>query len=308
MYLSYSGYDTYRKCPRMYWHQYVDKTPKEPENRVNMLYGSTVGTIFEQFYEDKVWRSKEPITELLSRVDGVLDEIIRQETTGKRGGVIQWKSKEDKRPNYASREELVVDINDAIPRGIEIIRANRLLGPVADAEVVLDSEIKGHKIAGRADFIIQRMAPDNDLIILDGKGSRHRDKYVSEDQLQWYAALYNVKFGRLPDKVGFIFWRWSVAESMEWFPVNDRTTGAILELAINTCNTIEASKRRLAMAPPEARDDMVHEEFTASIGPDCKLCSYTAFCARGKAYLESIEETKGVGVNKFVLGLDDLSL
>ena len=195
MYLSYSGHKTYKECPRQYWHKYIDKTTLPvPDNRVNTLYGSVVGILFELFYAEKIWTRSGVISILESKVDAVLGDTIAKCL---RDGAIDWS---DPKANYKSLDALRKDVLSSIPRGVEIIRHHRLLGLDAAAEVKLDRTIEGHVIGGRADFIMRRVRPHDDLVILDGKGSRHRDKYVDPQQLWWYAMLYRDQHGIMPDR------------------------------------------------------------------------------------------------------------
>ena len=274
MYLSYSGYKTYRDCPRQYWHRYIGKTKLDvPDNKVNSLYGSTVGTLFEYFYNDRIWLRSGVREALEGLVDPTLDSIIEREL--KQGG-IDWS---DPRANYKSKESLRREVLKAIPRGIEIIRQHRLLGQPADAEVKLDSMIDGHMIGGRADFIIRRVKPYGDLVILDGKGSRHREKYVDPHQLWWYAMLHREKFKVVPDRLGFVFWRQEPDNSLDWVPFSDRGLSDLLSGVLETVSQIEQGKR-LGDQP----DALVHT-FPVHPGDKCRLCAYRPVCTEGNGFL-----------------------
>lgn len=77
MYLSYSGFALNEKCPYAYWHRYVARTePPTYDNRVNMLYGATVGKAFEHLYNEHMWRVPDFVNVLLAKVPELLAKVI----------------------------------------------------------------------------------------------------------------------------------------------------------------------------------------------------------------------------------------
>lgn len=283
MYLSYSGHKTYSVCPKQYWHSYLDKTtPTKPDNKVNSLFGSVVGTLFELFYTNKLWMKKGVEEMLLSMAEETLDQIVANET---RKGVVDYTPKE---ANYKSKASLLKDIKEAVPRGISIIRHHRLLGTDAEAEVKLDSWIAGHRIGGRADFIMTRTKPHGDLVLLDGKGSKHREKYVDPWQLKWYAMLYREKHISIPDALGFIFWRWDAAESMDWVPFTRGDLDELRESVLQSATHIEAGKAKIEAAGKAGQAEVQHEMFPAKPSRDCKLCAFLDTCGEGSAFENAV--------------------
>lgn len=300
MYLSFSGWKQFGTCPNSYWHRYVGKSVLEvPENRINSLYGSTVGRLFEVFYSDAIWRQSGTADILLAKVEPELDQILVKE---ERSGRIDW---EDEKANYHSRAELVEAIREAIPRGLETIRFHRLIGRDAKAEVKLDMPIDGHIIGGRADFVMTRVAPHEDLIILDGKGSRHREKYVDDRQLLWYAMLYRLRFGKTPDKLGFVYWRSEPEKAVDWVFFSEKALDDMQETVLSYVRTIEEGVEALAKGDEEKRRLVMAETFQAQPGEKCKLCAYTALCPAGQSYTSKSHQIPvyaGAGVED--VGLD----
>lgn len=281
MYLSYSGFKTYSVCPKQYWHSYLDKTvPEKPDNKVNSLYGSTVGTLFEIFYADRLWMKKGVEELLLSMAEETLDRIVEKEC---QKGVVEYKDK-DERANYKSKDALLKDVLESIPRGIQIIRYHRLLGTDAEAEVKLDSWVAGHRIGGRADFIMTRIKPHGDLVILDGKGSKWREKYVDPWQLKWYAMLYREKHIVIPDALGFVFWRSPPEESVDWVPFSRQDLDELKESVLSAASVIETGKNKLDEVGKSGQAQVLHELFPAKPSRDCKLCGFLATCPEGQAY------------------------
>lgn len=278
MYLSYSGHKAYKECPRQYWHRYIDKTKlPTPDNKVNSLYGSVVGTLFEAFYNEQLYLQRGVADTLLDRVDLVIDTVIERECES---GQVDWS---DPKSNYKSRTALRADVVETIPRGLDIIRHHRLLSRESEAEVKLDQTIGGHTIGGRADFIMRRTKPHEDLLILDGKGSKWREKYVDPQQLWWYAMLYRSKHQRMPDKLGFVFWRQAPVTSLDWVAVNEKDLDDLQAGVLDSIAHIEHGKEVLPKGPVQDFS-LLQQTFPAQLGDKCNLCSYREVCPEGKSF------------------------
>jgi len=298
MYLSYSGFKQLYTCGFAYWCGYIaNMKALIVDDRLGSLYGSIVGTLFEEFYRNKLWREPQTQKALMERVEPLTDEVIQRETStkkGRPGGVLLWKGEgpgQNPKGMYASREELVADIRDAVPRGLRIIRHFRLLGRRAEAETKLDRQMdNGDTWAGRSDFIIERAPPHNDLIIVDGKGSKHRDRYVDPQQLQWYALLYWMKFHKIPDKLAFLFWRYEPHEAMDWIETSEEELKELAELIRDTMEGAKSGQKRLLPnAPPEAARDVFKPKANEQ---NCRFCEFGTkeVCPKGFAVKQTIEE------------------
>jgi hypothetical protein len=253
MYLSYSGWKKYG-CQFAYWNSYINKTRMAgPDDRLGSVFGSVVGKLFEAFYNEELYRRPQAQGEVMSRVDATIAKVLQQETTSsgpwRPAGTLLWKGEgEGQNPKalYANVDELAADARDAVSRGFRIIRHYRLLGADARAEIPLDTILGKHKLGGRADIILRRVRPHNDEVVLDGKGSRWRESYSDNRQLQWYAMLFRRKFDRLPDRLGFIYWRYDPPESLDLFEVKSEEVDAIQEQVLADIRQIEELSARLA--------------------------------------------------------------
>jgi hypothetical protein len=289
MYLSYSGWKKYKKdCPRAYWHSYVDKTKTpEPDNKVNSLFGSVVGVLFEVFYKERVWRQPDPTQYLLDRVETSLNDVIAKEVKTSGSGCIRWNADKS---NYKSPEALLADVRDAVPRGIEIIRHHVLIGPACGAEVKLDASFGAkdeHTLVGRADFVF-RQARTNRLIMTDGKGSKYRGQYVDEDQLRWYGGLWLRRTGALPDQLGFVYWRSEPSKAVDWIKFSKRDVIEVIDEALATVEEIETARVRYSVAKNKNAQTalrVLQDTFPAHPGDRCRLCSYSTVCDAGKSIL-----------------------
>lgn len=291
-YISYSGFKLYSQCPLAYWHSYVNKTRlPDKDNAVSSLFGSVVGRVFEEFYNDNLWKQK-PIEEVvLSRVKPAYDFVVKDETArgraliwyGQPGYVGKKAATEEERAArrwYKDEEEILADIRDAVARGVRIIKFYRLLGPGAAAEVKLNTKVKRYTFGGRADFILRRVKPHDDLVILDGKGSMHRDKYVDPKQLKWYALLYALRNqGALPDKLGFVYWRFDPPSSVDWVEFSRDDVDELLDEVLGAMVRIEEGSARTASSMAEVR-----RSFPARASDEnCRFCGYVKMCPDGAA-------------------------
>lgn len=301
MYISYSGYKTEEGCPYTYWHQYINKTPPpKPDNGINALFGIIIGGIFEVFYRDRIWQHKNYVDRLFSLIE---PQFVAATTQQRRPVMYDWS---DPKANYQSKADLFKDVAEAIPVGLTLIKENRLLGLKAEPEMKLDAKFgtkNEHLIGGRADFVIERVSPENDLIILDGKGSKHREKYVDGGapkrkgapiegtQLKWYALLYRKHFGRLPDKLGYVFWRFPHPTGMEWIEFTKSSVDALEHQVVSTLDRLAKNVRRLELVSGQKKtyDELRQELFPAQPSGGCRFCSYSASCPEGKAYIAQAE-------------------
>jgi len=283
VYLSYSGFSVFRQCARAYYYRYIGK-PKlpEPGNRVHMLYGDVVGKLFEKYYEDRIWTKRNAALHMLDLVRPVLNKVVVQEI--RRGGVFDW-NEPGLKPGSRSIEEVEQEVRETIPRGIRGIKAHRLMGVEAHAEVVLNTSVRGHTLAGRADFIIRRIKPHNDLVLLDGKGSRWRDRYTDERQLRWYAMLYQMKKGVVPDRLAFLYWRFEPKECLDWVDATQKQLDDLKNAALEAIGKIEGAKRKLRGSEPGVC-------FLASPGSNCRLCDFQAVCPEGTRVLSDNTKTQ----------------
>jgi PD-(D/E)XK nuclease superfamily len=283
-YLSYSGWKKYDLCPYAYWHSYIGKTSSPKlDDRLGAIFGSTIGEMFEEFYVQKWWKKRgECQAFMIGQAEFFVDKVLKQETSpkwGRPGGVLMWRGHRDgQNPKalYNNREELVADMKEAVVRGLQIIRHYRLLGPMAEAEMILDVEENGDKIAGRADFVMQRTKPYHDLILVDGKGSRHRGKYVDPRQLHWYAMLYRMRYGRVPDKLAFLYWKFAPPESIDWVEFSEDDLDQLHEEVLASFRSIKDFRRQL----PKGGDVMTMQALARDLfrpkpnSDNCRFCQY----------------------------------
>lgn len=299
MYISYTGDSQFEACNFAYWNSYINGTVlPTPDDRLGSVFGSVVGNLVEDLYNLELWREDQPQGAVMSRVDATIDKILKQETSPtkyRKAGILKWKGKApngNPRAMYENREDLTADVRDAVARCFRIIRHERLLGPLAKAEVKLDCDIEGHRIAGRADLIIRRTKPHFDLVLADGKGSRHRETYTDSKQLRWYEMLFREKTGGAPDKLCFVFWRYEPDEAFDWLAPDEEACNQLRDRVLANIRQIETLTSIAPAGVPfrEARkvflpkvQDQADPERAEKA---CRFCPYATeeICPEGAAF------------------------
>ena len=87
---------------------------------------------------------------------------------------------------------------------------------------------------GRADFVIRR--DDTGISLLDGKNSGTKMKYVDPDQLRWYALCFSLAYHKLPNRLGFVWFRYPYdaeagEEGIDWVEFHRRDLKALVDRA-----------------------------------------------------------------------------
>lgn len=285
-------------CHYRYWHTYIAKTPGQPEDILGSLYGSSVGLLFEEFYNQRLWTLPNVRAHMEAQAERVVDHYLEEGQLPKRGrpaGIVKWKGLEaNQNPDalYSDREELIADVRAAVARGLSTIRLHRLLGSGARAEVKLDANVQGHILGGRADFVLTRVKPFADLVILDGKGSRKRDRYVSRTQLVWYSMLYAEHHKRVPDKAAFIYWHYDPPSNIDWCTVTPEETTDLRRRALQTISTLSKLDKEVGASKDLAR---VRASFKPKANnQSCRFCPYAteAVCPSGFGIVTELKRKK----------------
>jgi CRISPR/Cas system-associated exonuclease Cas4 (RecB family) len=273
-YLSYSGRRSYTICPKRYWYQYIirDKTRGDPKGA---LFGLAIGRIFEWFYEKPLWVDNDPEAAALDLIESAIQYACSEKDFNS-----------DTDPSFIIK--IRSDLLSFVPATIKTIRDHHLLTVNSRSEVDLTVVYKHPssdltlKIGGRADFI---HGLDNDVWLLDGKGSAWRHKYVDTDQVIWYAVQYYIKYHIVPSRLGFIYYRFP-DEPIQWVSFDDKT------LRNNVRETFEiADKIRL-------------KQFDAKPNHECKLCDFNHKCEEGIKYLNDRRVESSERIDNSVFDLE----
>lgn len=281
--LWWSSFNTYEKCSwwflLRYGHPQFDlgagygKPHPNPEKKSehDALMGDVIQYAIEHLYNDFLWKRLQSTGEdRLSATE--LCEILRKLAIsaldrGLDERYIDWRWS-------PSHKELSDVCLAGIYGYLKTMKAHHLTGPFAKAEKVFRGYLKSVPIGARADLVIRR-PPDDPLLpgitILDGKNSKYKEKYTDPDQLRFYALAFFLRYGRLPDRMGFVYYRFpygtpiegsdEVESGIEWVPVDRDDIRGLAQRIVNVRKGIQAKEFKASPEPPK-----------------CKWCPYEKVC------------------------------
>ena len=271
--LYWTNFRRYEECPQKFlWYSgwgAIDvgggpgkKKPKPYKRSTHhALMGIVIAQVTENLYNDELW--KDP-TALVYR----LKEMTRKEFT------FEY-PKHYIDPRMApSREEMLKVCIDGVTGFVGTMKHNRLLGPYARSEVDLVAYVNKYTpIGGRADYIIRR--EDTGISILDGKNSVHKGKYTDPDQLRWYGLCFYLSHNVMPDRLGFVYFR---------YPYGTPKDDGGVESGVDWVEFSKDDFKGLAQRAADARKGMHQEKFDPTPTPSmCRLCDYEDVCEARQA-------------------------
>ena len=214
-------------------------------------------------YNDELYREPQTLSQKL--LDLTEREFYRLESK-------KW-NRIDYGEARMSRAEMIQICRDGVVGFLQTMKAHRLLGPYAKAEVDLVGWIdKQNPIGGRADTIIRR--PDTGVTIIDGKNTAHKMRYTDPDQLRWYALLFKLAYRELPSRLAYVWYRFPHGK------VTRQDDGAeVVETGVEWVDFDEEDLRGLAQRAVEAKQGMDQHHFDPTPSPKgCRFCDYEPVC------------------------------
>lgn len=317
--LYWSSFSLYENCPQAFlWSKGWDGIdagggPGQPKpglvrsSEHHAILGSAIQATLQDFYNNELWRDP---TDLISHLHSLSEKHfsrLLQES------YVDWRL-------APSREDMLNTIHHGVSGFLQTFKHHKLLGPYARSEVDYTAYIdKDNPIGGRFDFVIQR--DDTGLTILDGKNGREHfykdaDKpklFVDPDQLIWYAMVTYLALGKIPDRLGFVYFRYPYGYAWE-----EEIKKAKHELYIatekdkpykqkvfdyyanrekaNGIDWLEFDKskiQRLADRAVVAKEGMRKHQFDARPSPStCKFCEYETICPERQAQKQENREKR----------------
>ena len=264
LYLSYSGRRAYLICPEKYCYQYIKHTPREYDPRASM-FGSAIGKVFEWFYTEKIWSKLDPVRSACDLIVPAINHVFKKE-------------KFSKNTDRKYVEQLLEDMKEYVPKGVEVIKQNKFVTPGSVSEHDLTINCMNSdfgmtiRMGGRADFI---HGHGDKFWIIDGKGSKYRDQYTDPDQLIWYALQHYLKYHVAPVRLGFLFWRFP-EDPIQWVEYDNQSLRKNLDLTFEVAQNIKSGV------------------FGTKPSKTCNLCDYKKICTDGIEYLEAMDVKKPV--------------
>lgn len=275
---SYSQLSLYLTCPLKFYWARVDPQPESQiRDQSKAFIGILLGEVLARFYLEQWWRDPHLLAERMVSMLYPLGYAISQ-----REGIV-WKHTRD-------LDHWIQVAAETVPKVLQIIRDHQLIGTEVCVEYGMTVPVgNGDKIHGRIDLLF--VLRDGSLILLDGKGGGSIGKFASADQLRLYAlgVLADPKFRRLPDKVGFWWFRHG---KIVWKKFTDATLLKFVEGVQGTIARVRA------------------KHFEPTPGSHCSYCDFRAGCGAGQEFLWAKFKTKGTtfatGDNAGSLDLNNL--
>lgn len=222
-----------------------------PKSINHRAMGSAIDHAVTVFYNEELWKQMKG--QALS--DRMADLALRQFEVETRTGFVD---------SSVSTGEMRKVVEEGARGFLKTLVANKLLSQDARAQVKVRAEIDGIPFGGIIDILFSR--EDTGVTLLDGKNSTGREKYLDGNQLRWYAMIYQNLHGKIPERLGFVHFR---------FP-HDPVSGEP-GLDFVTC-----SARDIAELQDKAREALIRmgkEIFDPTPSPDaCRFCDYEKVC------------------------------
>ena len=249
------------------------------------VLGIAIQAVVEKFYNDEMYKTMAP-PDLRDHLLKLGEEALNLELARK---YIDWR-------DAPTRDEMKLLVRNALMGYMRTLKAHKLLGPYSRAEVDLVAYIdKDNPVGGRADLIIRR--EDTGTTIIDGKnGKRYKDPkdktktkwitYTDPDQLRYYAMVYFLCYHKLPDRLGFVFYRYPYGDEVMDASGN-KVVGAV-EPGVDWVPFTMDDIKGLAQRAVDARAGMEAEKFEARPEPSkCRLCDFETVCKERLAQKEA---------------------
>jgi len=293
--LYWSSLDKFEKCAQNFlWSKgwgVIDvgggpgrKKPKPYQKSAHhAIMGIVIQAVIERFYNDELWKLLTK-TQLRERLLDMCEQNFKLEMAR----------------NYVdgrmapSRDEMLQTIKDGVMGYMRTLKAQRLLGPYSKAELDMVAYVNQYTpIGGRADLILKR--EDTGISIIDGKNSRRYKNpktggfmtYTDPDQLRWYALCFYLCYQKMPDRLGFCYYRYPAGDpalDVDGKPVLDEDGNETLEPGVEWVEYTKEDLKGLGQRAVDARKAMDKEKFDANPSPQgCRFCDYDSVCPERQA-------------------------
>ena len=275
--LYWSHLSAYEECPQKYLWGYgwddielgrgPGKGKKRPvdDSKHHPVMGIVIQAVLEDFYNREWWNVTEYRGANLKR------HLIRQ-TKDKLAETLPRFYIDWDKVTFEEMEEICVS---GVVGYLATLKHHKLLGVYAKSEVdLLGQAASWLPLGGRADFVIRR--DDTGITLLDGKNSGTKMKYVDPDQLRWYALCFSLSYHRLPDRLGFVWFRYphdpeTGEEGIDWVEFTRRDLVGLVDRA------------------KKVRRGQEHRRFKPTPSYKvCRFCDFESVCpARLEAKMEN---------------------
>jgi hypothetical protein len=246
MKLSYSEYKVYIQCPMRYYKELHKVEPPEQPSRYFMVYGLLMESFFK-IYSNVI--SKKGIELTDEQVYGILRKLWTKILDENH---VVWTDPWCRE----SSEHIFMSAYDDTIKNLNAFEFWKDAKSEISFEIVLKKS--QDVLTCRMDYIVNN--PDGTVEILDGKGTYKMDKTVDIEQLYFYALVYLLHYKKLPDKVGFLYYKFQTIRYVD------------IDLKI-----IMDFKDKLALVKRAIKLDTTFEA-KVGISKQCKWCDYKMTC------------------------------
>lgn len=249
MNLSYHAWKDWKDCPKKYFLKNRKKAdPTVERNDYAKVYGLLVESFFTNYVN--IWRFETPYMPpaFIRMKLEILYQNLKPTLT------VNWTAFYAKLTEAEIFEQAYQDICVIM----DTPESNNLfLNTKSEVSFSIATK-NGVDITGRPDFIHTHPVMGN-VLIFDGKGSTKVKKNVDENQLLFYALLYRLHYGAMPNELGFFYYRFN--------------TLAPVEINADILNKFRA---QLSL---DIKALLAESEFKATPCPkSCKYCDYRVGC------------------------------
>jgi len=223
---------------------------------------SFIGSVFAQLM-DKVYREKwyaYPPFDMIARMRGAMLDIAGKITVSEE---IQW--------DKGGQNRALALVDEALPSVLTTMQREGLIGERHRTEYEINVPLDGgDTVTGGADLIVENQGQ---VFLVDGKSGNSR--YAKVDQLRLYSLglLHDPNYGKLPDKVGFWFFR---EGRVSWRRIS---VPALAKFRLGVMSTVARLRSK---------------DFAATPSGLCKVCQYRMECSEGRDFLFSKAKDHGL--------------
>lgn len=252
MRFDFHKYKNFLECPKKYHLRDIRTPIITPKNAYYQVAGELVQKFFEMYAN--LWIGQDIVFDrerVRNRMKPYWDHLLLNNR-------VDWGHPMSKLGEVDLFLECVDTILDNLSK-LDVYKDTR-------SEVKLEVNLKsGDTLVGKVDFITD----DGKIVsILDGKNSATKGKYVDERQLLFYALLYKFRYGKLPDRLGFLYYKYQ-----ELVPV------------VFTSRDVDDLWRDIIRVMVTIKKTKVFEPTPCS--KSCKMCDYLDQCPEGQADMAS---------------------
>ena len=245
---------TYTQCPRHYKFDADRTEPTKPDNRYYAVRGIVMQKFFELYANGHYPKNQDMG---FSQVKKFLKPFYDRELTYNH---VDWRAPMCKK----DKEGLLEEICEIIVQNLERLD---LYASGVRSEVKYVVTLKnGDELVGKLDF--EKDYPDGEVAILDGKSTATLNKNIDVEQLLFYAWLYRAKHGKLPGKLGFVYYQ---LVQLDWKTFDELD---VIKAVRSVLASLEAARNDTIFAPKPCA--------TA-----CKYCPFMDKCPEGQASKDS---------------------